>query len=125
MMPLPTTTRPNRRMRFQIRDILALVVGYGLAALFFRAFWPSGGPPSWLIAPAMALYAWMGLALSGPVILLRRGSRQPEAVRRQGNTSACTPPRAITQTSRSTSRGAIDTGSHLSGGISASIMPPS
>jgi hypothetical protein len=73
----PATTRPARRSRFQIRDILALVVGYGLAALFFRAFWPTGGPPAWLFGPALALYAWLGLALSGPVLLLRRRAREP------------------------------------------------
>jgi hypothetical protein len=78
-MPLTTETRPARRLRFQIRDILAVVVGYGLAALFFRAFWPAGGPPGRLIAPAMALYAWLGLALSGPILLWRRGPRDPAA----------------------------------------------
>ena len=69
----------TRRSRFQIRDILALVVGYGLAALFFRAFWPADGPPTWLLAPAMALYAWLGLALSGPVLMLRRGPGESES----------------------------------------------
>jgi hypothetical protein len=71
MDPTPTTTRPGRRWRFQIRDILALVVGYGMAALFFRAFWPAGGPSPRFLAPAAALYAWLGLALSGPVLLWR------------------------------------------------------
>ena len=42
-------------------------------------------------------------------------SAQPEAMRRQGNTSACTLPRAMTHTSKSISAGAIETGSHLSG----------
>jgi hypothetical protein len=73
MTPISTTTEPARRLRFQLRDILALVVGYGLAGLFFRAFWPASGPTPWFLAPAMALYAWLGLALSGPVLLLRRG----------------------------------------------------
>jgi hypothetical protein len=75
MIPIPTPTRPGRRWRFQIRDILALVVGYGMAALFFRAFWPAGGPPAHLIVPATALYAWLGLALSGPILLWRRRPR--------------------------------------------------
>jgi hypothetical protein len=73
MFPIPSTTPPSRRLRFQIREALAVVVGYGMAALFFRAFWPAGGPSTWLIAPATALYAWLGLALSGPILLLRRG----------------------------------------------------
>jgi hypothetical protein len=75
----PTETRPARRLRFQIRDILALIVGYGLAALFFRAFWPAGGPSTGVIAPAAALYAWLGLALSGPILLLRRAPADPAA----------------------------------------------
>ncbi len=77
MTPTAPATRPDSRSRFQIRDILAMVVGYGMAALFFRAFWPTGGPPAWLLAPALALYVWLGLALSGPVLLLRRGAREP------------------------------------------------
>ena len=53
MTPTAPATRPDSRLRFQIRDILAMVVGYGMAALFFRAFWPTGGPPAWLLAPAL------------------------------------------------------------------------
>ncbi len=75
MIPIPTTTRPARRLRFEIRDILAVVIGYGMAAVFFRAFWPAGGPPTWVLAPATILYLWLGLALSGPVLLLRRRTR--------------------------------------------------
>jgi hypothetical protein len=74
--PPTTTTGPARRSRFQIRDLLAMVVGYGMAAVFFRAFWPTGGPPGWLLAPSLTLYVWLGLALSGPVLLLRRGPRE-------------------------------------------------
>jgi hypothetical protein len=77
MIPIPIPTRPGRRWRFQIRDILALVVGYGMAALFFRAFWPVGGLPASLLLPAAALYAWMGLALSGPILLWRRRPSDP------------------------------------------------
>ena len=47
MTPIRTRARPDRRLRFQLQDILAVVVGYGMAALFFRAFWPTGGPPTW------------------------------------------------------------------------------
>ena len=69
------TTEPSHRLRFQLQDILAMVIGYGMAALFFRAFWPSTGLPAILGLPAFGLYLWLGLALSGPIILLRRGSR--------------------------------------------------
>ena len=34
MTPIPTPSRPDRRLRFEIRDILAVVVGYGMAAVF-------------------------------------------------------------------------------------------
>ena len=74
MTSSPTTTEATDRSRFQIRELLAMVVGYGMAAVFFRAFWPTGGPSGWLLAPALALYAWLGLALSGPVLLPRRGT---------------------------------------------------
>jgi hypothetical protein len=69
------TTEPRQRLRFQLQDILAMVIGYGMAALFFRAFWPSTGLPAILGLPALGLYLWLGLALSGPIILLRRGDR--------------------------------------------------
>ncbi len=79
MTPIPTPSRPDRRLRFEIRDILAVVVGYGMAAVFYRAFWPAAGPPMWVLAPAIILYTWLGLALSGPIILLRRRPNQPSA----------------------------------------------
>jgi hypothetical protein len=94
-MSLPTETRPARRLRFQLRDILALVVGYGLAALFFRAFWPAAGPPSSLIAPAMTHYAWLGLALSGPILHLRRPPSDRDAV---ATAADGPPPRTVSHT---------------------------
>lgn len=77
MSSAPPASPPAGRSRFQLRDILALVVGYGMASLFIRALWPAGDPPPWLLAPALVLYAWLGLALSGPVVLVRRGPREP------------------------------------------------
>src|SRR5438045_2213695 len=72
---MPRMIRPSPRLRLQIQDILALVVGYGMAALFFRAFWPSRGLALDLGPPALGLYLWLGLAMSGPIILLRHGPR--------------------------------------------------
>ncbi len=67
----------RRRFPIQIplRDILALVVGYGMAALLFRAFWPASIPAVLLGLPMLALHVWLGLAMSGPIILLRDGAR--------------------------------------------------
>jgi hypothetical protein len=60
-----------RGPRIQLLDLAALVVGYGLAAILFRALWPHGG-----VSPALGIfvvffYIWLGLAISGPLLLLR------------------------------------------------------
>ena len=62
---------PATRRRLGLLDLAALVVGYGLAALLVRAVWP----PSRGLDPAVGVglgleYAWLGLAMSGPVVLL-------------------------------------------------------
>jgi hypothetical protein len=58
---------------FHLLDLAALVVGYGLASMLVRAFWPSGGMPD---APATfvlgLVYLWLGLAMSGPIVLATR-----------------------------------------------------
>jgi hypothetical protein len=63
--------------RIDLAEIVAIVVGYGLAALLFRAFWPSAGVS---LAPglfAIGFYLWLGLAMSGPLLLLRKGHSPP------------------------------------------------
>lgn len=62
-------------LQFQLQDILAVMVGYGMAALLFRAFWPDSRPTPVVGVPAIGLYLWLGMAMSGPVILLQRRSR--------------------------------------------------
>jgi hypothetical protein len=62
------------RLRFNLQDFLAVVVGYGMAALLCRAFWPASRPSPALGVPGIGVYLWLGLAMSGPVILLRRGA---------------------------------------------------
>ncbi len=61
-------------------DLAALTVGYSLAALSMRAFWPYAATPGGRILAVMALaFSWLGLAMSGPfVLLLERRPRRPE-----------------------------------------------
>jgi hypothetical protein len=65
-------SREGVSVQVEIQDILALVVGYGMAALLFRAFWPLHPAWSSLGLPGAGLYLWLGLAMSGPIIMLRR-----------------------------------------------------
>lgn len=77
MIPASPTTRPaHPRLRLALRDVLGMVVGYAMAAAVFRAYWPERTIPPWVLAAAVFLYVWMGLAMSGPVLLARR---RPEA----------------------------------------------
>lgn len=62
---------PAPRFRLQVIDLAALVVGYGLAAVLFRAFWPKGEVSSGILGFAIGFYVWLGLAMSGPLLLLR------------------------------------------------------
>ena len=73
-MPAPDRLRNGAQPR--LMDLLAMIVGFGTAALLMRSLWPSGGP----ISPAVAIVAgglhlWLGLAMAGPLLLLldRRG----------------------------------------------------
>jgi hypothetical protein len=65
---------------FHLLDVAAVMVGYGLAGLLVKAYWPEGSSPSFGAGLVIALvYAWLGLAMSGPVVLLirRPPSREP------------------------------------------------
>jgi hypothetical protein len=58
---------------FHLLDATALVVGYSLASLLIRAYWPdSGVPPIVVVAVIGLVFLWLGLAMSGPVVLLIR-----------------------------------------------------
>ena len=70
-------------VQIEIQDILALVVGYGMAALLFRAFWPIHPVWSSLALPGAGLYLWLGLAMSGPIIIVRRRHSQQPAISRE------------------------------------------
>jgi hypothetical protein len=68
-----TEIRPGSHFRFRIElvDVAALVAGYGLAAVFMRAFWPERGVSLALGCFAVGFYLWLGLAMSGPLLLIR------------------------------------------------------
>ena len=69
---------PGRPRGFHLLDIAALVVGYSMASLLIRAFWPDGGrPPLAEIAAIGLVYLWLGLAMSGPLVLLVRRPAGP------------------------------------------------
>ncbi len=65
------------QFRIQLIDLAAMVVGYGLAAVLFRAFWPQSHVPAALGLFAVGFYVWLGLAMSGPLILLRHRQARP------------------------------------------------
>ncbi len=71
---MPDARRPKG---LRIHDLVGLVVGYGMAALLARSFWPRSKPLEGFPAIALAFeLCWLGLAMSGPIILLldRRGT---------------------------------------------------
>jgi len=69
---------PGRPRGFHLLDLSAIVVGYGMASLLVRAFWPAGGrPPLVEIAAIGLVYLWLGLAMSGPLVLLPRRPAAP------------------------------------------------
>ena len=56
--------------------MLALMVGYGMASVLVRVYWPAEATPDapQLIAIGL-VYSWLGLAMSGPIVL---ASHRPE-----------------------------------------------
>lgn len=92
------TPQPKRPKGLRIHDLVGLVVGYGLASLLARSFWPNLKPL--LGIPALALgfeFAWLGLAMSGPIVLLldRRGVPPPDDPDRSRRTRPARPGRLI------------------------------
>jgi uncharacterized protein (TIGR03067 family) len=76
-MSTPESRRPSG---LRLHDLVGLVVGYGMAALLARSFWPRSKPLTGIPAVALAFeFGWLGLAMSGPIVLLldRRGATTP------------------------------------------------
>lgn len=74
-------SRTTKATGFHLLDAAALVVGYGLASMLIRAYWPTSEPPA--VAEALVIglvFVWLGVAMSGPVLLLirRPASRESE-----------------------------------------------
>ena len=82
---------PVHSFRLQLVDVSALVVGYGMAAVLFRAFWPKTGVSPVLGLFAVGFYLWLGMAMSGPILLMRRTAGPREAAADNGDAKA--PPR--------------------------------
>jgi hypothetical protein len=71
-------------------DMMGLIAGYGTAALLMRAFWPASGLSTPLHACMLFFeYFWLGLAMSGPVLVGwdRREHRDPAASNESGGAS--------------------------------------
>ncbi len=82
----PEIESPAPAERFRLLDLVAITVGYGLAALLVRAYAPAidGSIGSGVVAALSVVYAWLGLAMSGPVVLLldRRSPPDPGPISR-------------------------------------------
>src|ERR1700716_990721 len=75
-----TSPETPRIRGLRLHDLVGLVVGYGMAALLVRSFWPGSRPLQGVTAVALTLeFSWLGLAMSGPILLLldRRGGSAP------------------------------------------------
>jgi len=67
------------REGFHLLDATALIVGYGVASMLIRAYWPdSGSKDVWVVTVIGLVYLWLGLAMSGPVVLLIRRPSSPD-----------------------------------------------
>ncbi len=57
-------------------DLAGLVLGYALAGLFVRLYWPESRQVNFRVGVVVAVfYGWLGLAMSGPVLVLLRRLR--------------------------------------------------
>jgi hypothetical protein len=85
---MASTTETRRPKGLRLHDLIGLVVGYGMAALLARSFWPQSRPLEGFQAVVFVFeFGWLGLAMSGPIVLLldrRTGTSTPLRPRRPG-----------------------------------------
>lgn len=89
-------SEPERRRAMHLLDLVCLIIGFGLASLWVRAFWraPDVLPVVWLPLIGL-LYVWLGLAMSGPIVLLLQRRRAGQASEPGGERHLTgSPPRA-------------------------------
>ncbi len=76
-----------RRGRLRLIDLTGLVVGFGLASLLIRGVWPMATTPDLVTGAVLALeYLWLGMAMSGPIVLLFDGRARPAPANRPTRT---------------------------------------
>lgn len=64
------------RQGLHLLDLTAMVVGYSLASVLVRAFWPAVEEPSFPVLCVLGIaFLWLGMAMSGPIVML--GHRRP------------------------------------------------
>ena len=81
------TFRLGSRLQFQLQDILAVMVGYGDGgALLSRLLARSRSIAPWWQLAGAGLYLWLGMAMSGPITLLRRRARPASGSAQPGST---------------------------------------
>jgi hypothetical protein len=70
---------PPPRRTLRLIDLTGVVAGYSLAALLIRAFWHAGESPTPVMLAIGLVYLWLGLAMSGPIVLLLDRRARPES----------------------------------------------
>jgi hypothetical protein len=83
------------RRTLRLSDLTALVVGFGLAALLIRAFGArTAEPTTWVASVLGFVYLWLGLAMSGPIVLLldRRSAPKTHPLSRDRSRIGSVPP---------------------------------
>ena len=73
---IPTATRQVPAFVSHSRTFWPWWPAMGWPRCLFRAFWPATRLSPAVGLPGLGLYLWLGLAMSGPIVLLRHGPRR-------------------------------------------------